>query len=155
MSSLELHTKKLWTCTLFKKSIKVNFWPWDVSFPGVPAGLELLPALAVPQLSDISHPTGLAHISAWDAPCWGAELYSCSNSLVVWDMSLTCEVKIKRNVQDFSKQKKDDKSESKIKNPKLKPKSKVNKNCKQQKMSPLEKDTDNEGSPFRVAPKAS
>lgn len=70
-------------------------------------------------------------------------------------MSLTCEVKIKRNVQDFSKQKKDDKSESKIKNPKLKPKSKVNKNCKQQQMSPLEKDTDNEGSPFQVAPKAS
>lgn len=57
-------------------------------------------------------------------------------------MSLTCEVKIKRNVQDFSKQKKDDKSESKIKNPKLKPKSKVNKNGNQQKIShPLEKDT--------------
>lgn len=44
----------------------------------------------------------------------------------------TCEVKIKRNVQDFSKQKKDGKSESKIKNPKLKPKSEVNKNGNQQ-----------------------
>lgn len=56
-------------------------------------------------------------------------------------MSLTCEVKIKRNVHDFSKQK-DDKSESKIKNPKLKPKWKVNKNCNQQTIShPLEKDT--------------
>lgn len=53
----------------------------------------------------------------------------------------TCEVKIKRNIQDFSNQKEDGKSESKIKNPKLKPKSEVNKNCNQQYMSPLEKDS--------------
>lgn len=29
------------------------------------------------------YPTGLVHISAWDAPCWGTELYPCSHSLVV------------------------------------------------------------------------
>lgn len=70
-------------------------------------------------------------------------------------MSLTCKVKIKRNIQDFSKQK-HDKLESKIKNPKLKPKSEVKKSYSQQKMShPLEKDTDNKGSPFLMAPKAS
>lgn len=43
------------------------------------------------------------------------------------------------NVQDISEQ--DDKLESKIKNPKLKPKSKVNEYCNEHKMSrPLEKD---------------